>query len=369
VIYLALLALGGLDAAGYSVIAPVVPAIADETGSGPGVMGALVATFAVGQLLGYPLAGYLLQRRHAAWVLGAALALMVVGDLGFVLGGDLGAYFPARLVQGMGAGGLWIGVSFAVIERYPGQEYRRLTGIFAAYSIGSVVGPALGAIGGIRGPFLAHLALVVAAAIVVARIPVPAERAIVASDRAALRTRGFWLASAAILLVALSLGTIEGPLPLHFDVLLDQGEIGALYVATALTIGIAAVLAGRVAPRTALAWCVATLVVGVGLAGLTESVPWWIVACAVAGVGIGLGESGALGVLLEAIGTERIVTAMVVWSQLWALGYLLGPAAAGGVAESLGFGAIGLVPVGAALLVGLAWARAPASRAAVASET
>ena len=53
--YVALLALGGLDAAGYSVIAPVVPAISEETGAGPWVIGLLVSFFAIGQALGLSL--------------------------------------------------------------------------------------------------------------------------------------------------------------------------------------------------------------------------------------------------------------------------------------------------------------------------
>jgi hypothetical protein len=70
-----------------------------------------------------------------------------------------------------------------------------------------------------------------------------------------------------------------------------------------------------------------------------------------AGVGLGTGEAGSLGVFLEAIGVERIVLAMVIWSQIWAIGYLAGPAAGGGIAEAFGFGALGLVPATAALLV------------------
>ena len=50
--YLVLLGLGALDAAGYSIIAPVVPEIEEATAAGPAILGALVACFAVGQLLG-----------------------------------------------------------------------------------------------------------------------------------------------------------------------------------------------------------------------------------------------------------------------------------------------------------------------------
>jgi MFS family permease len=162
--YLSLLALGALDAAGYSVIAPVVPAIADETGAGPGVMGALVATFAVGMAVGFVLGGQGVQRRHASFVLGASIVLMAVGSLGFVLGeGHLAAYFAARLVMGIGSGGLWMGVTFATLERFRGQEYERLTGVLAAYSIGGIAGAGLGAAGGIQGPFLLYCALTLAA--------------------------------------------------------------------------------------------------------------------------------------------------------------------------------------------------------------
>src|SRR6184192_390167 len=110
--YFALLGIAALDAAGYSILAPIVPAIARRTDSGPAVMGALVTSFAAGQLAGYPLAGWALRHRHASVVLAGAVALMAVGDLGFILGDGLGIYFPSRFVQGIGAGGLWMGVSF-----------------------------------------------------------------------------------------------------------------------------------------------------------------------------------------------------------------------------------------------------------------
>jgi len=82
------------------------------------------------------------------------------------------------------------------------------------------------------------------------------------------------------------------------------------------------------------------------------------------GIGLGAGEAGSIGILLETTGTDRIVLAMVVWSQLWAFGYLVGPAAAGGVAEALGFGAVGIVPLVAALVVAIAFFRAPGARPA-----
>jgi MFS family permease len=365
--YRALLALGALDAAGYSVIAPIVPAIAEDTGAGPGVMGALVATFAVGMALGFALGGQGVQRRHASFVLGASVAFMAAGSAGFVVGHDqLAVYFVARLIMGIGSGGLWIGVTFATLERFPGQEYQRLTGVLAAYSVGGIAGAGLGAAGGIRGPFLLYLALVLLAGGAVRLLGQAREPALFRSDRAVLRSPAFVLSCAGILLVALALGTIEGPLPLHFSTLLSQREISALYVGIALLVGASAAVTGRYPPRPALAVGTVLTVGGIALAGLGDSVPVWLAGGGLAGLGFGIGESGSLGVLLETVGTQRMVLAMVVWSQLWAVGYLAGPAAGGGVAEALGFGAIGLVPLAAALLVAGAFAAGARGRRAVA---
>jgi MFS family permease len=98
---------------------------------------------------------------------------------------------------------------------------------------------------------------------------------------------------------------------------------------------------------------------------VAANVPLWLVALVLAGVGIGLGNTGSLGMLVDAVPVERIVTAMVVWSQVGIIGYLLGPLAGGIVADGLGYAYVGLVPAAAGvLLVGLLHSRhSPASRA------
>ena len=82
-----LFALAALDASGYSIIAPVVPEIGDATGAGPGVMGAIVACFAIGQMVGYPLSARLLQRVNARAVMLTSLSLTIVDVVR--MGGDV----------------------------------------------------------------------------------------------------------------------------------------------------------------------------------------------------------------------------------------------------------------------------------------
>jgi MFS family permease len=357
--YAVLLAVGALDTAGYSIIAPVVPAIADETGAGPALMGILVASFAVGMAAGFAVAARAVQARHASFALAVALVCTAVGTIGFVVGGSYALYVASRVLMGVGSGGLWIGATFGILERFPGQEYRRLTGLLAACSVGGIAGPALGAIGGVRAPFAVYLALVAATGIALAAIGVPRERPVFVSDRSALRQPAFFLASAGILLVSIAVGTVDGPLPLHFDDRLSQAEIGGLYFTVSILLGLSAAMSGRFAPRPLLALGTILMVLGPALAGASDDVGVWVVALALAGVGFGVGEAGAIGVLLEAVGVERIVLTMVVWSQVWAVGYLAGPAVGGGVAEAFGFGAIGLVPLAAGVLVAAAFAVSP----------
>lgn len=343
--YPALLALGALDAAGYSLIAPVAPAISRATGAGPALIGPFVAAFPLGIVIGFPLAGRELRRRRPAAVLLASLALVGLGCSGFIVGEGLPVYFASRFLMGIGSGGLWIGIVFGTLERWPGQEYPCMSRIFAAYSVGSLIGPALGAIGGVRGPFLAYLAMVGTAFGLVPLLGPSPERRPFHPDRAALRLPGFWLSSAGILFAVLALGTIEGVLPLHLSERLSQAGIGALYVGMSLVVAAAAAAAGRFRPRTMLVWTVILTVAGLSVAGATGTLPMWIPALALAGVGIGLGNTGSIGILLSAVPTDRIVTAMVVWSQLGIIGYLAGPVVGGAVAEALGFAALGLVPL------------------------
>jgi MFS family permease len=350
---LAILALAALDAAGYSVIAPTLPAIADETGVGPALTGALVATFPAGMLLGFVLAARGVRRGRTRAVLAASLLVVAVGTAGFVLRSDeLAVLFVARALMGLGSGGLWIGLTFATLERSPGREYLAMARLLAAYSVGSLVGPALGAIGGVRGPFAAYLGLVLLGLVGAALLRPPAHRRAFASDRAALRLPGFWLACAAELVAVIGLGLIEGVLPLHLAEELGQAPIAALYTGLALLVAAAAVAAGHASPGPVVATGIVMIVAGIGLAGLGGDVWIWIVSLAVAGVGFGLADTGSVGILLETVGTERIVTAMIVWSQIGIAGYLIGPLAGGAVAEGLSFAWIGVVPLAAAAGLG-----------------
>jgi MFS family permease len=347
--YLALLALGALDAAGYSLIAPVLPAISRELHIGPALIGVLVAGFPAAMIAGFAVAGRLVRRGRTRVVLRLSLLVTAVGSLGFVFGSGLWIFLGSRALMGLGSGGLWIGITFATLERWPGQEYLCMSRVFAAYSVGGLVGPALGAIGGIRGPFAAYFVLAVLGLVLARAVSAPVAQRTFEPDRTALRLRGFWIASAGILFAVMGLGIVEGVLPLHFAERLSQGEIGALYIGMSLIVSASAAAAGSLRPRPILVTSAVLLVAGLAAAGATTNIPIWLLALALAGAGVGLANTGSLGVLIETVKSERIVTAMVVWSQLGIVGYLLGPLVGGAITQAAGYAALGLLPLAASV--------------------
>jgi MFS family permease len=193
--------------------------------------------------------------------------------------------------------------------------------------------------------------LVVAVIPAVLAAPAPVERRAFSADPAALRARGFWLAAAAILFAVLALGIVEGVLPLHFATRLTQAEIGALYVGLALVASTSAPAAGSQRPRPMVFGAVVLAVAGITLAGAVADVSLWLLALLLAATGIGIGNSGSLGVLVQSVSVDRVVTAMVVWSQLGIIGYLIGPIVGGAIVDEFGFSAIGLVPATTGLAV------------------
>ena len=164
-----------LDLVGFGIIIPVLPLYAERFGASPAVVGALFAAFSVAQLLLAPVWGAVSDRVGRKPVLVLSLAGTAVGSLLTGLAGSLPLLFAGRLLDG--ASGASVSVAQAAVADVaePGERARLFGLLGAAFGLGFVAGPAIGALaalGGVRLPFLVAAALAgVNAVVAVRRLP------------------------------------------------------------------------------------------------------------------------------------------------------------------------------------------------------
>ena len=158
-----LLTLAVTDSAGYSIIGPVLPSLHASTGASVTTLSLLAACFPLAMLVGLVLAGRLGGQGRTRGALLLGLALLVTASLVFGFARSLPVYFAARAVMGVGSGCLWIGLTLRTLEYWPGQEYVRMSRVYAGYSVGTLVGPLLASLGGVRAPFVAYTVVLLAA--------------------------------------------------------------------------------------------------------------------------------------------------------------------------------------------------------------
>jgi MFS family permease len=132
----------------------------------------------------------------------------------------------------------------------------------------------------------------------------------------------------------LGLGILEGVLPLRLATKLEQPEIGIAYACVSVLVTATSAAAARCSPDLSVLAALLLVTAGIALAAAASRVGVWLGARLIASAGIGLGNTGSIGLLLAAVPVERIVTAMIAWSQIGILGYLLGPVAGGAVVDA-----------------------------------
>jgi multidrug resistance protein len=146
-----------LDLVGFGIILPVLPLYAERFGASPTTVGLLLASFSIAQLLFAPVWGSVSDRIGRKPVLVLSLVGTAVGSLVTGLAGSLPLLFLGRILDGMSGASVSVAQA-SVADLAPPQERARLFGLLgAAFGVGFVAGPALGALaalGGTRLPFL-----------------------------------------------------------------------------------------------------------------------------------------------------------------------------------------------------------------------
>lgn len=153
-----------VEAVGYGMVAPTLPFMARGLGASERGIGLVVGLYAAVGLVAVVPLGVLANRYGRRSLVLLGLSCLTLASLGFVLAPSYAWLVAARLVQGLGACAVWVGALSAAADLTPDDAMgRSLSWITGSWSLGFIVGPALGGVGRVQTPFLAYAALSLAA--------------------------------------------------------------------------------------------------------------------------------------------------------------------------------------------------------------
>lgn len=151
-----------IDLIGFGIVFPILPRYAEDLRISPAVIGLVVASFSLAQLVCSPVLGRLSDRFGRKPVLIMSLCGTALGSVITGLAGSVWLLLLGRLIDG--ASGASVSVAQAAVADVAAPEDRpRLFGLLgAAFGVGFVLGPAIATLAALDGP---HIPFFVAAAI------------------------------------------------------------------------------------------------------------------------------------------------------------------------------------------------------------
>jgi MFS family permease len=357
----------------YAALTPLLPHLVHSKGRA----GILVAAYAAGALIGGLPGGVAAVRVGARRAVLVGLTAMGLASLGFAFAGGFWSLFASRLLQGLGSGFTWAGAFAWLLAAAPRDRRGELIGsAMGAAVFGALFGPVVGAAAALAGRaavFAALASLAVVLGLLTLRIEsVPEEEhPSVSAVVRALRNRLFVAGLALMALASLLFGVLSTLAPLHLARAgWGAAAIGALWLGGAALETAESPLIGRLSDRRGRLLPVrlglaASVLVAAGLAlGLR---PLGYAPLVVLG-GLAFGALFTPAFILISDGAERsrLAQGMAfgVMNAAWALGAVIGPAAAGAIAGVTG-DAVPYVLAAAACAVAVAAARSQHERAAV----
>jgi DHA1 family tetracycline resistance protein-like MFS transporter len=356
---------------GFGIIIPLLPFYAQTFGASPLVIGLLFASFSLSQLIASPILGDLSDRWGRRPVLIFSLLGTVVSFVMLALATSLSMLFAARIVDGLSGGN--ITTARAYIADITAEENRaKAFGLLgAAFGLGFIVGPGLGAA-------LSHLSYtapiwaaavitVVATAVAFFWLPETVHRAQAGGrspwralaglwQRAHLRVLftidfAYWTAFAVYQTTFALFGARRfGFDAAHTGYLLSAFGVLGVVVQGAMVGPIVAVLGER---RT-LAMGLLFAALGWGGSAVTHSLPVFVAMLVPGAIGIGLCNATLSALVSKSAGSHEQGRVQGAAGGLESLGRTIGPVWGNGSLQKFGegtaYGSAAIVLVGAAAL-------------------
>jgi DHA1 family tetracycline resistance protein-like MFS transporter len=354
---------------GFGIIIPLLPFYAQTFGASPIVIGLLFASFSFSQLIASPLLGELSDRWGRRPVLIVSLIGTAVSFAMLAVANSLPMLFAARVVDGLSGGNITTARAY-IADVTPEEQRPRAYGMLgAAFGLGFIVGPALGAAFSsisYTAPIWAAAAITVAATVLAwiwlpetihrsSAAGVPPWRAL----RQLSSRPGLWLLLGIDFVYWMSFAVYQTTFSLfgarRFG--FDAMHIGYLFSAFgALGVIVQGGLVGPIVrslgTRRTLMLGLMCAAIGWGGSALTHSVPVFVLMLVPGAVGIGLCNATLSALVSNAAGPHEQGRVQGAAGALESLGRMLGPvwgnAVLQGVGEGAAYGAAAGMLVGAA---------------------
>lgn len=133
-----------VDMLGMLMVLPLLPFYANELGAGGFVVGLLVSSFSVAQLLSAPMWGRFSDRYGRRPALLVGLGASAIAFLVFAYADSLWLLFLSRIVQGAGGGTVSVIQAYVADATKPDDRAKSLGWLSAATNAGVAIGPVIG---------------------------------------------------------------------------------------------------------------------------------------------------------------------------------------------------------------------------------
>ncbi|GAA2333020.1 MFS transporter [Saccharopolyspora halophila] len=378
-----LVAGGFIVAIGMGIVSPALPAFATSFGVGVTAASFIISAFALMRLLFAPVSGRLVTALGERRIYSLGITIVGVSSTACAFADSYSQLLLFRALGGIGSTMFTVSGVGLLIRLAPANLRGRASGLWAtSFLLGNISGPIVGGLVvgySLRLPFITYgVALFVAAflgwfLLRKSTLAAPAQH----DDELPKMTLGEALRDRAYVAALLSnfgngwavLGVRLALVPLFVVEALKAPESMsgvALSVFAAANAGVL-LLSGRVADKLGRKPMVLTGLVVAGAAtaamGLTTSVAAFLVLSAVAGMGAGVLNPAQNAAVADVIGSKRRGgPVLATFQQAADLGQIVGPLAAGALADMVSY-QMAFAVTGSAMLLGLlAWIGAPETR-------
>lgn len=247
-------ALLAVEAAMWSVLAPLLALYGDEYGLSQAAAGLLNASYTAGVTVSACAGLMFLRSWQPRPAITTGLVVLSAATVAFALAPSVPALIAARVVQGLAGGQVWVGGYSWLYRVGPAAHRGRHVGLaVGASALGTVLGPVVGTVASATDPTRAFLILAAAIAALlpcVLLLPSPATAALDRLDLTAFRSPDTRLSLWLVALLSLPIGLTVAVAPLRLrDLALSRSEIGVTFLAASALGCVVSISTGYLADR------------------------------------------------------------------------------------------------------------------------